>query len=80
MYKEKEKKKKERGKRRDVEISDGAFFFFLLLFFFFLRRNRDMTAMPESFNFTKGVHRHVYLALVERVEPRTIRAAFRGGK
>lgn len=27
-----------------------------------------MTAMPESFNFTKGVHRHVYLALLERVE------------
>lgn len=29
--------KKERGKKRDVEISDGAFFFFS---FFFLRRNR----------------------------------------
>lgn len=71
-------REKRKGIRRrdEVEISDDA----LLSFFFFSYVETDMTAMPESFNFTKGVHRHVYLALLERVEPGTIRAAFRGGK
>lgn len=46
---------------REIQISDGAFFI-----------RTDMT--PESFNFTKGVQRHVYLSPLERVELCTIRA------
>ena len=44
-----------------IPISDAALFILT-----------DMTPVPESVNFTKGVQRHVYLALLERVEPRAI--------
>ena len=82
VLKNKEKKKKKKkgekdgGRRKESEETygdkrDAARFLYT--------QNR-YDAVPESFNFTKGVQRHVYLLLPERVKPRTIRVAFRAAK